>query len=70
MIQRREAKRRPAVVEQLYTPAETCELLRIKRTKLYELLGRGEIAPTYSLGAKARRIPAGAIARYLEGRKV
>jgi excisionase family DNA binding protein len=70
VIQRRESRRPPSQVEQLYTPGEACDLLRIKRSKLYQLLRSAEIAPSYLLGAKSRRIPASAIARYLEGRKI
>jgi excisionase family DNA binding protein len=69
VIQRRES-RRPPPPEQLFTPTEACDLLRIKRSKLYQLLRSAEIAPSYLLGAKSRRIPASAIARYLEGRKI
>lgn len=57
-------------IDQMYTPEEVCALLKIGRSRLYELLDAGVISPTYKLGHRARRIPAGAIARYLEGRTI
>jgi excisionase family DNA binding protein len=57
-------------IDQMYTPDEVCALLKIGRSRLYELLDAGVIFPTYKIGHRARRIPAGAIARYLEGRTI
>jgi excisionase family DNA binding protein len=61
---------RATAIDQMYTPEEVCALLKIGRSRLYELLDAGVISPTYKLGHRARRIPAGAIARYLEGRTI
>lgn len=64
----RRARRAPVQAEQLYTPDEACNLLGLGKTRLYELMDSGAIAPTYKLSHKARRIPESAIKRYLESR--
>ena len=48
----------------LYTPAEIADLLQIGKTKIYELLGSGEIESVH-IGTR-RRIPHDAVLRYIE----
>lgn len=48
----------------LLTVNEVAERLGLGRTKVYELLGRGEIASVH-IGA-ARRVPASALEAYVE----
>lgn len=50
----------------LVTVAEACEELRIRRTKLYELLGTGEL-PSMTIGRR-RLIPASALDALIEAR--
>jgi excisionase family DNA binding protein len=50
---------------ELLTPTEAARRLSLGRTRLYELLGSGEI-PSVRVG-KLRRIPARAVRAYVDG---
>lgn len=64
-------QRRPAPeVERMYSPREVQSLLGIGRTRVYELIRSGALAPSYRLSYRCVRVPASAVARYLESRQV
>jgi excisionase family DNA binding protein len=48
-----------------YTPAEAADRLRMGRTRLYELIARGEIR-AIRLGPRMIRIPVAALDEWLE----
>ena len=52
----------------LYRPAEAAEALRVSRSKLYELMNRGEI-PWVRVG-KVRRVPVEALRQLIRARVV
>jgi excisionase family DNA binding protein len=57
-------RRRTALIERLaYTPLEACEVLRVGRTKLYELIGAQKLKAV-ALGGKTL-IPRADIERFL-----
>ena len=64
------------VIEQHYTIAQAAELLSIHRQTVMRLCASGSrsrgvagLSPVYRIGRRATRIPARAIARYLEAHK-
>ena len=63
-------------VEQHYTIDQAAELLAVHRATVVRLVSRGAqsrgvagLYPVYRLGARATRIPARAISRYLEAHR-
>ena len=48
----------------LYTPEEAAELLRLGRSRIYELLASGQL-PSLTIG-RSRRIPADALRAWVE----
>ena len=58
----------PAVQDGFVTVAEACKFLGISRTKLYEILGSGEL-PSAKIG-RSRRIPKRSLVAYAASRLV
>ena len=64
----RSGESRPRVEPLLYRPAEAAEALRVSRSKVYELMNRGEI-PWVRVG-KVRRVPVEALRQLIRTRVV
>ena len=48
----------------VYTPKDAAQVLKIGKSKIYELIASGEI-PSIRLGKRCLRIPAAALSAYL-----
>ena len=48
----------------VYTPKDAAQILKIGKSKIYELIASGEI-PSIRLGRRCLRIPAEALSTYL-----
>ena len=57
-------------LDSLFSPEQAAERLGVSLATVWRLVRRGKIAPTYKLGHRTTRIPAAALARYLEECKV